>query len=120
MIAFRGAKAKDNEPFFQKLNEVLGPCGNIHTMADESRSQVYQFKSAMDLTDGDLGSSTENEIKFIRIKANGSVFGTTLDNFTTEVLTPVPEPSTWAMMILGFAGVGFMAYRRRVAALRVA
>ncbi|MDR3464470.1 MAG: PEPxxWA-CTERM sorting domain-containing protein [Xanthobacteraceae bacterium] len=24
----------------------------------------------------------------------------------------VPEPSTWAMMILGFAGVGFMAYRR--------
>jgi hypothetical protein len=24
-----------------------------------------------------------------------------------------PEPSTWAMMILGFAGVGFMAYRRR-------
>jgi hypothetical protein len=25
----------------------------------------------------------------------------------------VPEPSTWAMMILGFMGVGFMAYRRR-------
>lgn len=24
----------------------------------------------------------------------------------------VPEPSTWAMMILGFAGVGFTAYRR--------
>jgi hypothetical protein len=29
------------------------------------------------------------------------------------VLHGVPEPSTWAMMILGFAGVGFMAYRRR-------
>ena len=25
----------------------------------------------------------------------------------------VPEPSTWAMMILGFGGVGFMAYRRK-------
>ena len=25
----------------------------------------------------------------------------------------VPEPSTWAMMIFGFAGIGFMAYRRR-------
>ena len=23
-----------------------------------------------------------------------------------------PEPSTWAMMILGFAGLGFLAYRR--------
>ena len=26
---------------------------------------------------------------------------------------PVPEPSTWALMIVGFAGVGFMAYRRK-------
>jgi hypothetical protein len=26
----------------------------------------------------------------------------------------VPEPSTWAMMILGFAGIGFMAYRRKL------
>jgi PEP-CTERM motif len=25
----------------------------------------------------------------------------------------LPEPSTWAMMILGFAGIGFMAYRRK-------
>jgi hypothetical protein len=31
-----------------------------------------------------------------------------------------PEPSTWAMMILGFAGIGFMGYRRRNSALRVA
>ena len=35
-------------------------------------------------------------------------------------VSSVPEPSTWAMMILGFAGVGFMAYRRRkTAALTV-
>ncbi len=25
----------------------------------------------------------------------------------------VPEPSTWAMMLLGFAGLGFVGYRRR-------
>jgi PEP-CTERM motif len=34
------------------------------------------------------------------------------DNFSLEI-NAVPEPSTWAMMILGFAGLGFMAYRRR-------
>jgi hypothetical protein len=28
-------------------------------------------------------------------------------------VSAVPEPSTWAMMILGFAGIGFMAYRRK-------
>lgn len=31
----------------------------------------------------------------------------------TFVMTAVPEPSTWAMMILGFFGVGFMAHRRK-------
>jgi hypothetical protein len=31
----------------------------------------------------------------------------------SEVTAAVPEPSTWAMMLLGFAGVGFMAYRRK-------
>jgi hypothetical protein len=29
------------------------------------------------------------------------------------VTSPVPEPSTWAMLLLGFAGIGFMAYRRK-------
>ena len=32
---------------------------------------------------------------------------------TTFNVSAVPEPSTWAMMILGFFGVGFMAYRRK-------
>ena len=32
---------------------------------------------------------------------------------TITVTAGVPEPSTWAMMILGFFGVGFMAYRRK-------
>jgi len=31
----------------------------------------------------------------------------------TATITAVPEPSTWAMMVLGFAGLGFMAYRRK-------
>jgi hypothetical protein len=42
------------------------------------------------------------------IVASGNDFA--IDNL---VLSAVPEPSTWAMMILGFFGVGFMAYRRK-------
>ncbi len=30
-----------------------------------------------------------------------------------RVTEAVPESSTWAMLLLGFAGVGFMAYRRQ-------
>jgi PEP-CTERM motif-containing protein len=32
--------------------------------------------------------------------------------FEGTPIAAVPEPSTWAMMILGFAGIGFMTYRR--------
>jgi hypothetical protein len=31
----------------------------------------------------------------------------------TPITAAIPEPSTWAMMILGFAGVGFVTYRRK-------
>jgi hypothetical protein len=30
-----------------------------------------------------------------------------------SIAAAVPEPSTWAMMFVGFAGIGFMAYRRK-------
>jgi hypothetical protein len=43
----------------------------------------------------------------------GSAYGSA---FITE---GVPEPSTWAMMILGFLGVGLLAYRRKNGALRL-
>lgn len=45
-----------------------------------------------------------------------SPFGTegnlSIDDLVVTTVAAVPEPSTWAMMILGFAGVGYMAYRR--------
>ena len=37
-------------------------------------------------------------------------FDATLESLT---IASVPEPSTWAMMILGFCGLGFLAYRRK-------
>jgi hypothetical protein len=43
----------------------------------------------------------------------GGVTSQYFDNVSLDVVAAVPEPSTWAMLILGFAGVGYMAYRRR-------
>lgn len=40
--------------------------------------------------------------------------------FGADATGAVPEPSTWAMMILGFAGVGFMAYRKRKSRVPIA
>ena len=36
-----------------------------------------------------------------------------MENLTiNEAISAVPEPSTWAMLLLGFAALGLMAYRR--------
>jgi hypothetical protein len=48
----------------------------------------------------------------------GNIQQALLNNFTVNDMVysaaaATPEPSTWAMMILGFAGIGFMAYRRK-------
>jgi hypothetical protein len=36
-----------------------------------------------------------------------------INDVSVTFTAAVPEPSTWAMMILGFCGLGFMAYRRK-------
>jgi hypothetical protein len=53
----------------------------------------------------------------------GSSYGTTGGAFTltsaedaTFTAAVVPEPSTWAMMLIGFAGLGYAGYRRARAA----
>lgn len=41
------------------------------------------------------------------------LFETNFGSPATAVVTAVPEPATWAMMIVGFLAMGMMAYRRR-------
>jgi hypothetical protein len=42
----------------------------------------------------------------------GPVTTFAMEHLAFPATTPVPEPSTWAMMLLGFAGLGFLGYRR--------
>jgi PEP-CTERM motif len=61
--------------------------------------------------DSSLALDPNNATDFVTqltFTADGNFTGT-----MTPLTTAVPEPSTWAMMILGFAGIGFMAYRRK-------
>lgn len=45
--------------------------------------------------------------------SSGNVLLESVGGFQDASVGAVPEPSTWAMIILGFAGVGFISYRRR-------
>lgn len=55
------------------------------------------------VTDGDISGLTS-----IRLSSSQNAFET--DNFA---INAVPEPATWALMLLGFGAVGFTMRRRR-------
>jgi uncharacterized membrane protein len=59
----------------------------------------------------DLGGlSGFTESRAFGINDRGQVVGF---SFVGSMSVPVvPEPSTWALMLLGFAGLGFAGYRR--------
>ena len=70
------------------------------------------------LDSSNLASFTGSQIRFFQddlvVPNENSSGKATRITISSSAITPgVPEPSTWAMMILGFAGVGFMAYRRK-------
>jgi PEP-CTERM motif len=86
-----------------------------------------KFKGGISVVDLDTdGISVSTTLGDFHIFSDGSPFskGTVSGNDIFETgpcgfgvgtlaVSAVPEPSTWAMMLLGFAGVGFMAYRRK-------
>jgi hypothetical protein len=47
------------------------------------------------------------------VEGNGNPAVLQVNLNSPNLTTDVPEPSTWAMMILGFVGVGVTAYRRK-------
>src|SRR5581483_742538 len=94
-----------------------------YVLSPDLRVQVNGFN-------GDsTGASYETFAQFLAADGNAQVAYVTLDvdggftatqqalitsfDVTTSGVSAVPEPSTWAMMILGFCGLGFMAYRRK-------
>lgn len=84
-----------------------------NTLAD-MQWQAYSFTFIAD--------SVTETLRFTSLQcadggANMCAFGGALDNVSVSA---VPELSTWAMMLLGFAGIGFLAYRRTKTAHAVA
>jgi hypothetical protein len=64
--------------------------------------------------------TTGGQLSFADDDAGNGAIGNILDNVslssatsaTLSVADPVPELSTWAMMLLGFSGIGYAGFRR--------
>jgi hypothetical protein len=71
--------------------------------------------TGLPFTDGSIDPGSDAGVAFFL--GYGDIPTATLESLISSDITafqtgaPVPEPSTWAMMLLGFAGLGFAGYR---------
>ncbi|SIO46285.1 PEP-CTERM protein-sorting domain-containing protein [Bradyrhizobium erythrophlei] len=75
-----------------RVNNVLSNGGPVGYIADFGFSSAYQYYA--------FGAS---KVAFDQGNTDQEL----------SAVSAIPEPATWAMIILGFAGIGFMSYRRK-------
>ena len=112
VLTFTDAKA------FVSLTGTLD--GNTINVGNSNDSYTFNFVSNVltSITGNDQPTNPRLTFSFANnvetyCFGSGSCNGNDFTSKGTVAITAaVPEPSTWAMMLLGFAGVGFMGYRR--------
>jgi hypothetical protein len=105
-----GSNGLDGFTFSNGKLIIIGAAGA--GILDQTGKEVLAINGGPN-SNGDVG---------VNGTSGGNVFFSDTYTVGTPQVAAVPEPSTWAMMILGFCGLGFMAYRRNQngAALSVA
>lgn len=131
-IAFNAAFAATITNFsFDILNYAQGGPGQSLEVFDKDGNALFGTilavapkgvddgsNNGFDFADGNYvrySVNSTNGIGGFRITPFGAEGNVSIDDLSVSIAA-VPEPSTWAMMVLGFAGVGFLAYRRSKAA----
>jgi hypothetical protein len=72
-------------------------------------ASAQAFFSNNNLIDIQLGAGPNNiQLAFNETMSSGEGFG--FDYAAAGAVSGVPETSTWAMLLIGFAGIGFAAY----------
>jgi hypothetical protein len=92
-------------------------CGNLNSISIQLGTTVLTGADLIGMSgvlgEGMQGNSADNQLVTIRgLDPFTTVTFATTGNAFEFTLASVPEPSTWAMMLLGFAGLGFAGYRK--------
>jgi PEP-CTERM motif-containing protein len=102
-----------SSPVSAFLTDLIWDVSQVVTMSVFDSSNV--LLETLTLSNGTSNLVTPGYYGFQEATANiarVTLSNGAIANRNISISSAVPEPSTWAMMILGFAGVGFVAYRR--------
>jgi hypothetical protein len=105
-MPMKGTPSDTTVPLYDVLVELPG--------SDYNRGGVTYtgtFREGTLQTDQSIGSYLVENLQLTPVSPTPPGDGS--GGFVPPPVNAVPEPSTWAMMIIGFLGLGWMAYRRR-------
>ena len=103
-ISFDGTTVKNPAT---DIIEFSPATGNVEKIADQN--SFFNINLGNILATGPYFTGSLSDPTFV-----AGFYGIAGSSVTiTDISAAVPEPSTWAMMILGFFGLGAMAYRRK-------
>jgi hypothetical protein len=107
-------------PAIDQATFIGGPAGdaeviNVNLMLQASDKTTLALFSAVGTTQVEVGAE-EDPLEMPNLGTlSGTLSGTLTYTFTPAAggVPTVPELSTWAMMLVGFAGLGYAALRRK-------
>jgi hypothetical protein len=110
--------SSDFQPFYLNIQQTTNPApDNVFNISQSTLNGLGPFTlngvTVSDIHFVEYGDGWYDGSKWTNPEGGTSKLKIVADFTFATAAPPVPEPSTWAMMILGFAGVGFMAYRRK-------
>jgi fibro-slime domain-containing protein len=89
----------DDDAILALNNDVIAQLGGVHQL------------TAGPVTTTTLAAGSYNlELFYADRQTTDAKLQFSIDTEGVSISPGVPEPSTWAMLLLGFAGIGFMAY----------
>jgi hypothetical protein len=108
---FRGTAESSNDSITVGLGAFSTSTSPVISLAAKDFSGWQTFTQTITYD----GSSNANVLSFLAEGMDGAPPYALLDN--VSLTSFVPEPSAWALMLLGFGGMGLMVRRRRAASL---
>ena len=106
--------------FLGQLNGQGNAVGTVNVSVTDSAGLTFSGPSFsfsnqanQDFASFGVFSNDGETIKSVTIDSSAGFKEVKQIVFSPATVRAIPEPSTWAMMVLGFFGIGFMAYRRR-------
>jgi PEP-CTERM motif len=104
------------DPIYGQTSQYYSTDPNASIAASELMTVPYQGTVGWEYVSVNLTADATTELlSFLAWGDNGSTVNLPPIAFLSGVDSPpglVPEPSTWAMMIIGFVGLGFMGRRQ--------